>query len=418
MLLLIRPTAGAAGDPPAAGNSISQTVSGVDPGTVLRLRADIWNATYGDARASLYWLDADGDVVGASSALQATLASVWQSHEGFYTAPRETAKAQVVLSHRQSTPTTEIRFDNVSLSVYSRPKVLMHGPLLNKRIQRGSAARRQTSIEVVGWNWYLDHREVQEFIGTTVDQVITAWGGPVQLKPAYVTVGAAVQPPQPGTAEPVTATRSSIRSVIEGVITPSDVGWQENYPYYVDNERQFHQWDADGLAYFRDSLHVGTAPSIGDQGEFIPEYLTYDEGSEQHLNYLYPYADGTAVLWPMRGRWGIGGTSYQQNWEAGDTFGSLDTIYSGAAITTDVQVDDYLKNFAGVVSTISFTTIEYDDWRPHQQIVIDDSVLTGGAATTAYIENVSGTIDERNVIEWRIDIGSPNRSLVQTVTQK
>ena len=409
MLLLIRPTAGAAGDPPAAGNSISQIVSGVDPGTVLRLRADIWNATYGDARASLYWLDADGDVVGASSALQATLASVWQSHEGFYTAPRETAKAQVVLSHRQSTPTTEIRFDNVSLSVYSRQKTLMSGPLLNKRIQRGSAARRQTSIEVVGWNWYLDHREVQEFTGTSPKQLITDWGGPVQLTPAYSTSGAAWSG---------TATRSSVRGVIEEMNAPGSVGWQENYPYYVDNERQFHQWDADGITAFRDARHVGTAPSIGDQGEFIPEYLTCDEGSEQHLNYLYPYADGTAVLWPMRGRWGIGGTSYQQNWEAGDTFGSLDTIYSGAAITTNVQVDDYLKNFAGVVTAISFTTIEYDDWRPHQQIVIDDSVLTGGAATTAYIENVSGTIDERNVIEWRIDIGSPNRSLVQTVTQK
>jgi hypothetical protein len=423
MLLLIRPKSGAGGDPPAGNSAIVQTVTGIEQGMILRFRVDIWNEVNTRARAGVVWLDADGGVVqdgvGGQSVLQAAwdVTSTWHSREGYFKAPPGASKAQVQLYSNESTPTSEVRFDNVSLCIWSWPTTLMAGPLLNKRQRRQAGTLRTTEVQAVGWGWFLDHREVQSFTGTTV-KLINEWGGPIEGFPNNDRDGYIRE--YSTTAD--TLTRQSLRSCIEALNDPGDVGWKEPFQYYVDNERQFHHWDQSSLPSQYDYyVYGGIARSIGDQGDFVPEYLSWDESAEGHLHYLYPLYDDAAILHPWRGTWGFGdAVSLQQPWVAGETFASLATVYDPAGtnyapLLTLLQVDDYLNNFAGLQKVISFTTTEYGGWQPHQQITINDTALTDGAEEVAYIENVSGTIDHRNIIEWTVEIGNPRRSLVHTV---
>jgi len=314
------------------------------------------------------------------------------------------------------TPGAVVRFtDNVNV------ETLMAGPLVGRRVTRISGEYRGTECNVVGWGWFLDHREAQSFVippstsnALPVTQLIEQWGGPVHASTAVQNDGSY------GTAGG-TSTRTSVRSALEYWLNDGAAGavWDTAYPYYVDNEAELHSWDHTGLAAFYDAAIVGTATSIGDLATFIPEYLTWDQDDEPIIHQVYGYGvNGTAVpgFYPFRGS----PTGVNAPWDAGEMTASEDSIYAAtaAAVLHSGQLDDWLESFHRAVTSITFTTIEYGGWRPHQEVVVNDSIISGGAASTAYIETVSGSIDDRNVIEWSIGIGAPSRSIVQTIVQK
>ena len=406
MLLLIRPSAGAPGAPTPGPGEVTQVVT-VDPGTTLRLRADLYAtaSTSADAFVFVSWLDATGSVLGVGSSLRPTLTGVWQTVVGDFTAPPLTASALVTC--KTSVVGSGVgKFDNVSLTVYSTPSLLFSGPLTNVRLARSAGPYRHADVTGTGWGLYLDNRAVTTLSWVSADKddtivmrTVRQFGGPLLANAADIN-GIGTIAGSDGSA-----VKTTVRGVLSTVADQFDAGYRATR-FYVDNERGIHWWydDADEAAV------AGTATSIGDEGALQPEYLTYETGAEGYRGLAAAYnTSGTFVGWAPNEKNGTGPT----DWEAGEPSIIYDEPYALAA--TVEQASGYLSHYHSDVTSITFSTIEDSSFRPHMKITVDDSLLTDGAAETFYISDVSGTIDERKVIELEVSLGARARSIVQTV---
>ena len=284
--------------------------------------------------------------------------------------------------------------------------LLFSGPLTNARMARSAGPYRHADVTGTGWGFYLDNRAVTTLSWVSADKddtivmrTVRQFGGPLLANAADIN-GIGTVAGSDGSA-----VKTTVRGVLSTVADQFDAGYRATR-FYVDNERGIHWWydDADEAAV------AGTATSIGDEGALQPEYLTYETGAEGYRGLAAAYnTSGTFVGWAPNEKNGTGPT----DWEAGEPSIIYDEPYALAA--TVEQASGYLSHYHSVVTSITFSTIEDSSFRPHQKIVLDDSLLTGGAAETFYIETVSGTIDDRNVIELQVSIGARARSIVQTI---
>jgi len=286
--------------------------------------------------------------------------------------------------------------------------ILWSGVVTSTDESRGVGPWRRVTVTGTGWNFYLDNRVVDDWTSTAYTG-FAIWD---VLQYAGVVIAGAVgtdhftdninQGIVGGTA---TAQRTSVRSAIDAILDAAPNRELYNpQPYFVDNERVFHyEIQASEL---RKHAGIGTATSIGDQGALAPEYLNVSSGHENYKGFAYVYDTGGTAL-------GIAGAYAGSGWELAPP--SVDWTTEYGTGDWDQLVPSGLRRQYGSVSSITFSTIEDSSFRPHQQITLDDSALTGGTAWTLYIDSVSGTIDERNVIEVEVAIGARSRSIVQTV---
>lgn len=294
-----------------------------------------------------------------------------------------------------------IRFtDNVN------NELLFSGPLTNVRQQRSAGPYRHADVTGTGWGLFLDNRYVvshtMNYVGTDdarqLGVIIDFHGGPIQQTIDTINIG------QLYNLDPVTVEGLTVRGLVDAFFENGFQTTTATYDpkYYVANDQQFHVWtdDAD------EATVVGTATSVGDGGSLLPEYLMSENGHEsvKHLAAMYD-SGGTAT-----GDWVAGPVA---SWESGVTSTSYtdDTVGLDPSLVAVARLESLYSD----VTSITFTTIEDSSFRPHMEITVDDSLLTGGVAETFYISDVSGTIDDRNVIEVSVSIGARARSIVQTV---
>lgn len=298
--------------------------------------------------------------------------------------------------------------------------VLFQGLLTNERQQRGTGPWRQTEVTGTGWGLFLDRRHVISWEMDTdyvfimseaeaISSLFEQWGGPILGGTAAVFgIGSQAFSPSQGTSVASTTLRpvlDAISDAFEEQILTTPVALPT---YYIDNMRAVHWW--------RDPTDeasvVGTATSIGDQGSLVPEYLTYETGHENvdQLSAAYE-GQGTAnafLAWAPN-------TAIASSWEGGQTTTSYSVDYSAQYWIVGGQASHELAALHSPVVAVTFSTTEDSSYRPHMEVTVQDSLLTGGVAETFYVSDVSGTIDERNVIELTVSLGARARSIVQTV---
>ena len=305
----------------------------------------------------------------------------------------------------------------IRLTDNENDELLFAGVLTNVRTRRGvGPTHRYTDVTGTGWGFYLDNRQLLEDFAIEASpdtrtkafhRLILAHGGPLQTSDAVIgdTAGG-------NNAAATAAAGSSLRSVISSLEIPT----AEPPPrWYADNEAQVHWWtDAADEA-----TAVGTATSIGDEGSLQPEFVIREDGYENVATLTLPInADGDDYMPPHRGAYPYGGADLQTGvtaWEAGDPTWAYQSPVYDVGLSLWLGSVYQMRNLKGPITAITFTTIEDGSWLPHQEITVDDSVLTGSVAETFYVAEVSGTIDDRNVVEKSVSIGARARSLVQTV---
>lgn len=233
--------------------------------------------------------------------------------------------------------------------------LLFAGPLVNRRIAREGGPYRRVDVTGVGWGFYLDNRAVDEWTWEPFDiiedyifDVVSRFGGPVRPDPTTVneyTVSSYL--------EAGTATKTTVRAAIDAII--SGVGiYGDPLKFYVDNDQRLH--------FFRnvEDAVVGTATSVGDQGALLPEYLSYEVGSEGYKGFAYAYdVEGTALgVVPIGGMSNIrsGFDGYLPDWVAGEPSTIVDVPTPSDAPSQWASFDLY--DTAGPVTTITFTTTE------------------------------------------------------------
>jgi len=272
-------------------------------------------------------------------------------------------------------------------------ELLFSGVLTNRRQRRAVGPWRQTDVTGTGWGFYLDNLPVDSWTsigsddGNAVRDIIATFGGPLEPSPrrsASISVFPAA-----------TATQTTVRGALDANYAVFDT-YSYSFTGYVDNDAIYEWWSGDAEI----AAVLGTATSVGDQGSLNPEYLLYEVGAESYKGFAQAFDSGGTAL-------GVVGNS-GPSWEAGDP----GIVLTAVNLTT--AAGD-LASEHGYVTSVTFSTIEDTSYRPHMEVTVDDSMLTGGAAETFYVASVSGIIDDRNVIELEVSLGARARSLVQTV---
>jgi hypothetical protein len=282
--------------------------------------------------------------------------------------------------------------------------LLFSGVLTNVRTQRSAGPYRHAQVTGTGWGFYLDNQAVSEDVNDyspgqqTLLVVLADILAPSAILPQFdfvetALLGAGIQLSE-GAIE-----KTTIRSALGIMMTK--VGESQTAAFYVDNDKLLHLYTAASV----EATAVGTATSVGDEAALLPEYLVYENGGETYKGLAYVYdSAGTAQ--------GIAPNTASE-WEASEPsriwdaqYGYTDYIAAGT---------ESLNNYETGVVSVTFSTTEDSSFRPHQEITVDDSLLTDSTAETLYVSGVSGTIDHRNVLEVEVSAGAQPRSFVQDV---